>query len=106
MSGNSGASIVATEIDGIPAQVAVLPIGPVSLVYAKTAKGILACGAIDPAALQKFGLPAARVKPVGSPSITSLADLLAGEVREANDAAQALGVTVGMKGREVIAKLA
>jgi len=87
------------EIDGRQVTVHTIAIGSVSLVFAQTGRGILACGAIDPVALQRFGLPTARVKPTRGTSITSFDDLLAGEVREANDAATALGVKVGMAGR-------
>ena len=93
------------EVEGRTAEVVVMPIGPVSLVYARTERGILACGAIDPAALAKFGLAVARVKPTTGSSIGSLDDLLAGEVREANPAAQALGIQPGMTGRAALAKL-
>ena len=92
-------------VEGRSAEVVVMPIGPVSLVYARTERGMLACGAIDPAALEKFGLAVARVKPMSGSSIGSLDDLLAGEVREANAAAQALGIQPGMSGRAAFAKL-
>jgi quinol monooxygenase YgiN/uncharacterized protein YunC (DUF1805 family) len=94
-----------TTVEGRAAEVAVLPIGPVHLVYARTDRGILACGAIDPGALEKFGIAAARVRPTTGTSITSLDDLLAGEVREANTSAQALGIQAGMTGRAAWAKL-
>ncbi len=92
-------------VEGRSAEVVVMPIGPVSLVYARTERGMLACGAIDPAALEKFGLAVARVKPMSGSSIGSLDDLLAGEVREANAAAQALGIQPGMSGSAAFAKL-
>ena len=92
-------------VEGRSAEVVVMPIGPVSLVYARTERGILACGAIDPAALEKFGVAAARVRPTTGGSIGGLADLLAGEVREANAAAQALGIQPGMPGRAALALL-
>ena len=82
-----------------------IPIGPVNLVFAVTDTGLLGCGAIDVAALEKFNYPAARVKPAGRPSIGSVEDLLAGEVKEANAGAQKRGVTVGMPGREAIERL-
>lgn len=106
MSASKDAVVSQTTIGGIEAEVVILPIGPVKLVFARSERGILACGAVDPIALQKFGIAAARVKPVGSPSVATLADLLSGEVREANDAALALGVKVGMKGAEAFSKFA
>lgn len=93
------------EVDGRSVELVTMPIGPVSLVYARTENGLLACGAIDPAALEKFGIPAARVKPTGGSSIGCFDDLLSGEVREANAAAAARGVKPGQSGREALALL-
>lgn len=93
------------EIDGRPVELVVLPIGPANLVYARTERGLLACGAVDPAALEKFGLAAARVRPTRGNSIANLDDLLAGEVREANAKAQTLGIVPGMAGREALKRL-
>ena len=93
------------QVEGRSAEVVVLPLGPVNLVYARTERGLLACGAIDPAALEKFGIAAARVKPTAGASIGGLDELLAGEVREANQPAQALGIRPGMIGRAAFALL-
>lgn len=93
------------EVDGREVELVVLPLGPVALVYARTERGLLACGAVDPAALEKFGIPAARVRPTRGTSIANLDDLLTGEVREANAKAQALGVVPGMLGREALRRL-
>lgn len=80
-------------------QVVTVPLGPASLVLAVTAAGgVLACGAIDPAPLGRFGIPAARVRPTTAPSVACAADLFAGVVTEANDGAQGRGVVVGMSG--------
>lgn len=103
-SNDKSGSISKVIVAGREVEAVVLPIGPVNLVYARTDKGLLTCGAIDPMALEKFGIAAARVKPSGS-SVASFDDLLAGVVREANPAALALGVSVGMSGRDALAKL-
>ena len=92
-------------LDGREIRVVVAPIGVVSLVYAMTGRGILTCGAIDPVALEKFGIAAARVRPVSSPSIARFEDLVGGTVREANGPAKALGVVEGMSGAEALARL-
>lgn len=80
----------------------VIPAGPVNLVMIVTEHGMVGCGAFDVAALNNFGYPAARVKPSRGPSIASLDDLLAGEIKEVNLAAMKLGVTEGMSGKEAL----
>lgn len=94
------------RIDGRIFEIRVLPLGPASLVYARGEKGLLACGAIDPQALERLGIPAARVKPPeGKSSIACLDDLLAGVVRDANPLALALGIEAGMPGRQALGRL-
>jgi len=80
----------------------VLPLGPVNLVWVVAAHGLLGCGAIDVAALGKFGYPAARVRPARGDSITTLDDLLSGIVKEVNPVAEYLGVRTGMEGKEAL----
>jgi uncharacterized protein YunC (DUF1805 family) len=80
----------------------VIPIGPVNLVWVIAQKGLVGCGAFDVKALEKFGYPAARVRAVRSPSVTTLDDLLSGEISEANAGAKDLGVRVGMTGKEAL----
>lgn len=93
------------ELGGKSARGFVYPIGPVNLVAVVTDTGMVGCGAFDVAALEKFGYPAARVGPSSGPSITSIPDLLAGIVKDANGPAQARGVKPGMTGREALGKL-
>ncbi|PKL61337.1 MAG: DUF1805 domain-containing protein [Methanomicrobiales archaeon HGW-Methanomicrobiales-2] len=84
----------------------VIPLGPVNLVAVVTDAGMVGCGAFDVDALEKFGYPAARVKPAGSASsIDSVEDLLRGEIKGANRHACERGVTVGMTGREALDRL-
>jgi uncharacterized protein YunC (DUF1805 family) len=80
----------------------VIPLGPVNLVFVVARSGVVGCGALDVAALGNFGYPAARVRPVQSDSIRTLEDLLAGVIKEANQAAGELGVAAGMSGREAL----
>ncbi|KAF5055511.1 hypothetical protein DSECCO2_376940 [anaerobic digester metagenome] len=91
--------------EGRIARACVVPVGPVNLVFAVGERGLLGCGAIDAGALQRFGYPAARVRPTTGSSIRTVDDLLDGEVTEANEAAEALGVTAGMTGRAALARL-
>lgn len=99
-----GASPIA--IDGRAAVLHVLPFGPARFVVARAANGVLGCGALDPAPLQRLGIAAARVKPTRGRSIADGDDLLAGEVREVNELARARGVEVGMAGAEALRRLA
>lgn len=101
----SGISQRRVEIAGKEATLHVIPLGPASLVFLQTARGILACGAIDPAALQRLGLPTARVIPTRGKSIANLDDLLASEVCEANQGSAELGITVGMSGAAALERL-
>ena len=58
------------EIEGF-----VIPIGKVNLVFARTDKGLVGCGAFDVMALEKFGYAAAKVKPKGEAFKTHQAGL-------------------------------
>lgn len=80
----------------------VIPLGPVKLVGVVAKNGMVGCGAVDVAALERFGYPAARVRPSSGQSISSIGDLLAGIVKEANDSARRLGVREGMTGKEAL----
>ena len=80
----------------------VLPLGPVNLVWVIARKGLIGCGAIDVAALGRFEYPAARVRPASGTMIATLDDLLSGVIKEANPAAERLGVRAGMKGKEAL----
>ena len=84
----------------------VAPLGTFNLVWAATREGMIACGAFDVAALERFRYPAARLKGAGGAAIATIEDLLNGEVREANAFAREKGITPGMKGREALARLA
>ena len=90
------------DLAGKQARGYVIPLGPVNLVVVVTDKGMVGCGAIDVAALNSFGYPAARVRPAKGSSISSIEDLLAGIINEANSAARKMGVNVGQSGREAL----
>jgi uncharacterized protein YunC (DUF1805 family) len=80
----------------------VIPLGPVNLVGVVARNGMVGCGAVDVAALEKFGYPAARVRPSTGTKIENVSDLVSGLVKEANSSAQGLGVREGMTGREAL----
>ena len=59
---------------------------------------MLGCGAFDVEVLNKFEYPAARVF-----GVATVEDLLNGEIRDVNQAAQDRGIQAGMSGREALA---
>jgi len=80
----------------------VIALGPVNLVAVVTDVGMVGCGAFDVAALNNFGYPAARVRPSQGSSIASIEDLLKGIIKDANPAAEKLGLKIGQSGREAL----
>lgn len=83
----------------------VIPIGSVNLVFARAENGLVGCGAIDVIALEKFQIPAAKVRPVSSSSISSIDELLSGEIVAVNQPAQGKGITIGMNGKDALIRL-
>lgn len=83
----------------------VIPIGSVNLVFAKAENGLVGCGAIDVIALEKFQISAAKVRPISSPSVRTLDELLTGEIVAVNQFAQTKGITIGMSGKDALIRL-
>ena len=79
----------------------VIPLGDVNLVFVRTDKGMVGCGAFDVTALEKFGYPAAKVKPKGS-SVRNIDDLMEGEIAAVNPSGGKLGIRAGMSGRDAL----
>ena len=80
----------------------VIPLGSINLVAVVAKNGLVGCGAFDVSALNNFSYPAVKVRPVSGPSIVTIADLLSGEIKEVNVAAQDLGITIGMTGKAAL----
>jgi len=76
----------------------VIPLGPLNLINIVTDVGMAGCGAFDIAALDTFNYPAVCVKATGKTIISTIDDLLRGEVKETNKQAAKLGITIGMSG--------
>ena len=89
-----------TEITGY-----IIPIGPVNLVFAQTARGLVGCGAVDVIALEKFRIPAVKVRPSSGDSIRTIDDLLKGIVVVVNSFAKEAGVAQDMTGEEALKRL-
>jgi uncharacterized protein YunC (DUF1805 family) len=83
----------------------VIPLGALNLVLVVTDVGMVGCGAFDVDALDGFEFPAARVKSVTGGGIGNIDDLLGGEVKDANEAARALGIQRGMSGKEALDRM-
>ena len=79
----------------------VIALGPINLVSIITDIGMVACGAYDVAALDKFSIPAAKCSSPKGP-IANIDDLLNAQVKEANASAINLGIKTGMTGKEAL----
>ena len=79
----------------------VIPLGNVNLVFVRTDKGMIGCGAFDVIALEKFGYPAAKVKPKGD-SVRDIDDLMEGEIAVVNPSGEKLGIRAGMSGKDAL----
>lgn len=82
-----------------------IPLGPVNLVFIHTDIGLIGCGAIDAAALDKFNYPAAKAKSKDGSPIAKIDDLINGEIKEVNISGKNLGINVGMSAKEALEKL-
>jgi uncharacterized protein YunC (DUF1805 family) len=69
------------------------------LLIARGAKGLLACGYINPATCEKTGEACAIVT-----GVKSFDDMLEAKVVAVSERAKALGVEVGRRGREALEK--
>ena len=72
----------------------------VNILRIKGSAGALGCGYINMAAAEKFNHALAVVS-----GVTDYEDMLEAEVKAVSSAAEALGVKVGMSGREALKKL-
>ncbi len=79
-----------------------IPMGPVNLVFITTEEGMIGCGAFDIDALEQFGIPAAKMKPVVGPSIATIDEILDAVVKEGNEPAVKRGIKPGMNGKEAL----
>lgn len=83
----------------------IIPIGQVNLVFAQTTRGLVGCGAIDVIALEKFKIPAVKVRPTTADSVRNIDDLLKGIVVVVNSFAKEAGISSEMTGEEALRHL-
>ena len=75
-------------------------LGKAPLILIKADKGYLMCGYLNIASAEKLGDAAAVVK-----GVSTFNDMLNGTVVELTSAAEALGIKMGMKGREALERM-
>jgi len=68
-------------------------------------KGVVTCGVVDMAVMEKFGAAMALTRGTPEKPLRTVADLLAARILEVTSAAAALGVKEGMSGKEALARL-
>jgi uncharacterized protein YunC (DUF1805 family) len=83
----------------------VIPLGPANLVAVMTDVGMVACGAFDVLALERFDYPAAKAKAARGDTIVTVSDLLVAKVTVVNAAAAQRGIAAGMSGRDALERL-
>jgi uncharacterized protein YunC (DUF1805 family) len=83
----------------------VIPLGPANLVAVMTDVGMVACGAFDVLALERFDYPAAKAKATRGDTIVTVSDLLVAEVTVVNAAAARRSIAAGMSGRDALERL-
>ena len=93
------------SLDGTEVTGHIIPIGQVNLVFAQTKRGLVGCGAIDVIALEKFNIPAVKVRPTTADSVRNIDDLLKGIVVVVNSFAKEAGISPDMTGEEALRQL-
>lgn len=86
------------KLDGGTAKGYSINAGAINIIFATTGKGMIACGAFNVAALEKFGYPAVRMQ---SP-IRTIDELLGASAAQVNQYAAALGIDEQMTGRQCL----
>jgi uncharacterized protein YunC (DUF1805 family) len=93
---------IAIKLSGKKAEGFIIPLGPVNLVFAKTNAGMIACGAFDVMALDKYGYPAVKMRSADGKPLGDVDGLLSGLVREANTAARKRDISIDMSGKQAL----
>jgi uncharacterized protein YunC (DUF1805 family) len=68
-------------------------------------KGVVTCGVVDMAVMEKFGAAFALTRGTPEKPLRTVDDLLNAHIMEVTSAAAARGVEKGMSGKEALAKL-
>ena len=68
-------------------------------------KGLVACGVVDPAVMNRFGAAVAVARGTPERPLVTADDLLAARIADVTDSAAALGITPGMTGGAALERL-
>ena len=68
-------------------------------------KGLVACGVVDPAVMNRFGAAVAVARGTPERPLVTADDLLAARIAEVTDSAAALGIAPGMTGAAALERL-
>lgn len=68
-------------------------------------KGLVACGVIDPAVMNRFGAAIAIARGTPEAPLVTSDDLLGARIAEVTDAADRLGIAPGMTGAEALERM-
>jgi uncharacterized protein YunC (DUF1805 family) len=88
-------------VEGVSATAVTVELPKTTLIAVATEQGYIMCGALD-VALLNTRLAARGIVAGRALGVRTVADLLAAPLSDVTDAARALGICVGMAGREAI----
>lgn len=93
------------ESEGVPAEALQVSWQGGQFVILVAPNGLVACGVVDPAVMDRFGAAVAVARGTPECPLVTAEDLLAARIVEVTGAAASLGISVGMTGAEALAKL-
>lgn len=94
-------ALAPVEVDGVHATAITVELPKTHLVAVTTAKGYIMCGALD-VPLLNTRLAERQIVAGRAVGVRTVEDLLEAPLADVTDAARALGVAPGMKGRDAI----
>lgn len=94
-------SMTPIQVDGVQATAVTVQLPKTSLIAITTAVGYIMCGALD-VELLNTRLADREIVAGRAVGVRSVADLLEASLTDITDAARALGIVPGMKGRDAI----
>ena len=84
-------------VNGVMVEGFCLPIPPSNLIFITTPGGFVGCGFFDMRTFEKLGIPAVRIT-----GVSTLEELLAGNITEVTESAEKLGIRIGMTGYDAL----